>query len=300
MDELYFDNKKYITTKRAASVANYAKDYVGQLARSGKLDARLIGRNWYISEDALLKHAFGREPDHSLDENDTESRVGGDSESVELPSAQVTDLLTNVEDVPDVIQGGQHDAIEALQADPIQNNGLKYDVGNTEARYNEISEQPIIHAEVKDVSSGSVRYWNDDRDLFPQIIGEQEYNHYADEVDSDVSQSHGDTHLNTSKAEKLPSDDVSKITLTLRNRLNIEQDRKKIGHSPLRGNSMQRSSSTRVQSVGEVDVESDVEAANPTIPVIVWITAILALLIFFAALYYSFSSIEIQYIRTKL
>jgi hypothetical protein len=298
MDELYFDNKKYITTKRAASVANYAKDYVGQLARSGKLDARLIGRNWYISEEALIKHAFGREPEQYPEEKVTESSVGVESESSEHRSAQVTDSIMDDADSSDKTLRERQEVIETHQGDPIQNNGLKYEDGNTEARYNEIVEQPIGHAEVEDISSGSVRYWNDDRDLFPQMIGEQEYNYDADDIDSGVFQSHGDTHLNTSKAERAPSDDVSKITLTLRNRLNIEQDREKIGHSRLRGNSIQRSSSTRVQSGGEADVESDVEAANPTIPVIVWITAILAILIFFAALYYSFSSVEMQYIRT--
>jgi len=55
-DHLEFDGKKYISSGRAAGLVGYTKDYVGQLARAGKLEARLIGRNWYVSEDSIRKH----------------------------------------------------------------------------------------------------------------------------------------------------------------------------------------------------------------------------------------------------
>jgi len=56
MDELILDNKKYVSSKRAARITGYAPDYVGQLCRSGKIDARLVGRTWYVNEDALINH----------------------------------------------------------------------------------------------------------------------------------------------------------------------------------------------------------------------------------------------------
>ncbi len=61
MDELTLDNKKYLSSKRAAQVTGYAKDYVGQLCREGRVNARLVGRNWYVLESSILEHRFGAE-----------------------------------------------------------------------------------------------------------------------------------------------------------------------------------------------------------------------------------------------
>jgi hypothetical protein len=61
MDELTLDDKKYLSSKRAAQITGYAKDYVGQLAREGRVEARLVGRNWYILESSILEHRFGAE-----------------------------------------------------------------------------------------------------------------------------------------------------------------------------------------------------------------------------------------------
>ncbi|OGG48225.1 hypothetical protein A2678_01420 [Candidatus Kaiserbacteria bacterium RIFCSPHIGHO2_01_FULL_53_31] len=62
MDEILIDEKKYISSKRAAKVTGYAKDYVGQLCREGRVPARLVGRSWYVLESALQDHRFGSSP----------------------------------------------------------------------------------------------------------------------------------------------------------------------------------------------------------------------------------------------
>lgn len=61
MDELTLDGKKYLSSKHAAKVTGYAKDYVGQLCREGRVAARLVGRNWYVLESSILEHRFGAE-----------------------------------------------------------------------------------------------------------------------------------------------------------------------------------------------------------------------------------------------
>ncbi|MGB4076414.1 MAG: hypothetical protein WBK28_01780 [Minisyncoccia bacterium] len=58
MDEITIDGKTYISSKRAASITGYAKDYVGQLCREGRIEARLIGRSWYVYEPSLEAHRF--------------------------------------------------------------------------------------------------------------------------------------------------------------------------------------------------------------------------------------------------
>ncbi len=59
MDELLIEDKKYVSSKRAAKITGYAKDYVGQLCREGRVPARLVGRSWYVLESALQDHRFG-------------------------------------------------------------------------------------------------------------------------------------------------------------------------------------------------------------------------------------------------
>lgn len=59
MDELTIGNKTYISSKRAAEVTGYAKDYIGQLCREGRVNATLVGRSWYVLESSLRAHRFG-------------------------------------------------------------------------------------------------------------------------------------------------------------------------------------------------------------------------------------------------
>mgnify|MGYP003394373442 CR=1 FL=1 len=52
-DEVSFEGKQYISSKRAAQLSGYAQDYVGQLARASLIDARRIGGLWYVLLDSL-------------------------------------------------------------------------------------------------------------------------------------------------------------------------------------------------------------------------------------------------------
>jgi len=61
MDELTIGDKVYISSKRAAAVTGYAKDYIGQLCREGRVEATLVGRSWYVLESSIRAHRFGPE-----------------------------------------------------------------------------------------------------------------------------------------------------------------------------------------------------------------------------------------------
>ncbi len=61
MDELIIDEEKYISSKHAAKITGYAKDYVGQLCREGRIEARLVGRSWYVLESSVREHRYGKE-----------------------------------------------------------------------------------------------------------------------------------------------------------------------------------------------------------------------------------------------
>ena len=55
-DDLYLSGKKYISARRAAEITGYTSDYVGQLCRAGKVDATMVGRGWFISQESILLH----------------------------------------------------------------------------------------------------------------------------------------------------------------------------------------------------------------------------------------------------
>lgn len=60
MDEILIEEKRYVSSKRAAQITGYAKDYIGQLCREGRVPARLVGRSWYVLESAIQDHRFGK------------------------------------------------------------------------------------------------------------------------------------------------------------------------------------------------------------------------------------------------
>ena len=51
-----FDGKDYISANRASKLTGYNQDYVGQLARSGKILSRQVGNRWYIDRDGIQAH----------------------------------------------------------------------------------------------------------------------------------------------------------------------------------------------------------------------------------------------------
>jgi hypothetical protein len=55
-DHIELDGKMYISSTKAAEDMGYSKDYIGQLARAGKIDAKLIGRSWYVADTSIKEH----------------------------------------------------------------------------------------------------------------------------------------------------------------------------------------------------------------------------------------------------
>ncbi len=55
-DNLILQDKNYISAKLASVIFGYTSDYVGQLCRLGKLECKMIGRSWFVSEESVIKH----------------------------------------------------------------------------------------------------------------------------------------------------------------------------------------------------------------------------------------------------
>ncbi len=56
MEAVIFDGKEYFKAAVLAERFKYTQDYLGQLCRAKKVDARLVGRAWYINLDSLEGH----------------------------------------------------------------------------------------------------------------------------------------------------------------------------------------------------------------------------------------------------
>jgi hypothetical protein len=80
MNEITLDGKTYLSSRRAAEVTGYAKDYIGQLCREGRVEARLIGRNWYVLRESVERRHL--EDSAASGQADGGTRVLSDSRDI--------------------------------------------------------------------------------------------------------------------------------------------------------------------------------------------------------------------------
>ena len=62
IEDIFFDGKRYIPVSTASKNTGYAKDYIGQLCRLGKVDSRRVGRVWYVSQESINDYADSTDP----------------------------------------------------------------------------------------------------------------------------------------------------------------------------------------------------------------------------------------------
>ncbi|MDC1205226.1 hypothetical protein N8083_00055 [Candidatus Pacebacteria bacterium] len=60
MEVLELNGITYVKASSIARDLGYTADYVGQLCRSGKVDAQLVGRSWYVSDESIRTHKGSR------------------------------------------------------------------------------------------------------------------------------------------------------------------------------------------------------------------------------------------------
>jgi len=66
VQKISFGNREYVKASEAAKRFKYTQDYVGQLCRSDKVDARLVGRVWYVNLDSITEY---RKTKHATQKN---------------------------------------------------------------------------------------------------------------------------------------------------------------------------------------------------------------------------------------
>lgn len=60
MEYLKIGEKTFVKAAKVAQNLGYTADYIGQLCRSGKVNAKLVGRTWYVEEASVKAHKKGR------------------------------------------------------------------------------------------------------------------------------------------------------------------------------------------------------------------------------------------------
>lgn len=56
MDKVVLDGIEYVKASAVAKQFRYTSDYIGQLCRAKKVDARLVGRTWFVNPDSIKDH----------------------------------------------------------------------------------------------------------------------------------------------------------------------------------------------------------------------------------------------------
>lgn len=76
METLTIGGKEFVKASKAAREYGYTADYIGQLCRGGKVNAKLVGRSWYVSQESLDFHRANRYQKETPKVTSTEPREG--------------------------------------------------------------------------------------------------------------------------------------------------------------------------------------------------------------------------------
>lgn len=80
MDTVVLDGIKYVKASVAAKDFRYTSDYLGQLCRGKKIDARLVGRTWFVNPESIREHK----------NNKHQKRTAGSNESPDITEATLS------------------------------------------------------------------------------------------------------------------------------------------------------------------------------------------------------------------
>ena len=145
-----FDGKDYISASRAAKVTGYSKDYISQLARSGKILSRQIGNRWHVDRQGLMDHK------HEKDNLLAEVQVA----AVGLQRApETTQAASSPTESSDSTHFSYH--VENVHLMPVVEDKIENDLGDRKeteenietASRPEISESPQVYRHESDQES---------------------------------------------------------------------------------------------------------------------------------------------------
>ena len=85
-DTLILEHKIYISAKRAVQISGYTSDYVGQLCRAGKLDCKMVGKFWFLTEESLISYKLSTKQESGVEEA---KKVAQDASAILVKSESI-------------------------------------------------------------------------------------------------------------------------------------------------------------------------------------------------------------------
>ena len=92
METVVLDGVEYVKASVIAREFKYTSDYVGQLCRSRKIDARLVGRSWFVNPTSLRAHKKNKYQ-KSAAENTVQN--GDTAHKIKIERKQVGPVIKN-------------------------------------------------------------------------------------------------------------------------------------------------------------------------------------------------------------
>jgi len=120
MNTVVIDGVTYTKAGTLAKKFRYTTDYIGQLCRAEKVDAQLVGRSWYVSEDSLEAHSSRRIEAIRQDEIALEEKTFSSTDSVvkvSAPLSKITKKMLSSNSSPYLASG--HYSVAKYESDSV-------------------------------------------------------------------------------------------------------------------------------------------------------------------------------------
>ena len=96
MKTITVDGEEYTKASILAELFGYTSDYIGQLCRANKVDAKLVGRSWYVNEYSLGKHKDTRYEALRANEITNKINVNYDAGLSNIPKVLIRPTLSKL------------------------------------------------------------------------------------------------------------------------------------------------------------------------------------------------------------
>lgn len=159
-DVFIIEGKKYISSRRASEMSDYSSDYIGQLCRSNKLDCKMVGRAWFVTEESIHLHKA------------TISREEANRNRIENLKGKKEVSVSNKKDYVQPTVSVK--AIVDSTLDTVNKSSVDSEVTKVQINKVKVPETiPAIKWTITTQSSNGIPspyiYSNDDRPLLPQL-----------------------------------------------------------------------------------------------------------------------------------
>jgi hypothetical protein len=187
-DRIEIEDEWYLDTTAAAEKTGYTKDYIGQLARAGKVQARQLGRAWYVHEASLLAHKKDVHVEKSTTLKPSRSRIVQKKEKNDASNFAHVKVSTHIPSLKEksIAHGAHTDAVQECVPVEVKKEAKfdgvvhasvtvgvqkKADSSVPVSAHNPVSavRDPLMHANISFHSDGPVNYTPSSEPLLPTL-----------------------------------------------------------------------------------------------------------------------------------